>query len=149
MAGSVTGQRHYVRVKQLSSALLATVLFTGIAHANTTWYLMAVDVKLISEPQAANKLSKGSMIGPVNFTSQGEFNSRHECESDRRKLIYDWRPHSVIARGGWARHGITTPNSFAHCISSSDQRLLKPTPAIDAMAGPTMDILLHGKGPRF
>src|SRR5262245_42900089 len=134
------GQRHYVRAKQLPLALLATVLSTGIAHADTTWYLMAADVKVISEPQAATKMSKGSMVGPVHFTSQGESNSRHECESDRRKLIHDWRQHSIIARGGWARHGITTPNSFAHCISSSDRRLLKATPAVDAMAGPTMDI---------
>jgi hypothetical protein len=141
-------QRHYVSAKQLPLALLAIVWFAGIADAET-WYLMAADVKVISEPQCATKMSKGSMVGPVHFTAQGESNSRRECESDRRELIHNWRQHSIIARGGWAGHGITSPSSFAHCISSSDQRLLKPTPAVDAVAGPTMDILLHGKRRRF
>ena len=127
----------------LLSALL-TFIFAGAAYAET-WYLMAADEKVISEAQAASMMSKGSMVGPVHFASQGEFNSRDACEADRHKLIHDWRKHSIIARGGWAKHGITTPNAFAQCISASDPRLVKASATSDVKAGPTMDILLHAR----
>ena len=119
-----------MRVKIVLIATFAAVLFAATVHAET-WYLMAADEKVMSEPQTANVMSKGSMVGPVHFISQGEFNSRHECETDRHKLIHDWRKHSIIANGGWAKHGITTPNAFAQCISDADRawRNRRPPPA--------------------
>jgi hypothetical protein len=124
--------------------MLLTLMFAGAAHAEN-WYLMAADEKVLSDTQAASVMSKGSMVGPVHFSSQGEFNSRHECETDRHKLIHDWRKHSIIARGGWAKHGITTPNAFAQCIPADDPRLVKASAPADAKTGPTMDILLHAR----
>lgn len=125
-------------------AIVAAVLFAATAHAET-WYLMAADEKVISEPQAANMMSKGSMVGPVHFASQGEFGSRHECETDRHQLIHGWRKHSIIARGGWAKHGINNPNAFAQCVSDADPRLVKSAAAADVKTGRTMDILLHAR----
>jgi hypothetical protein len=125
-------------------AIFAAIVFAATAHAET-WYLMAADEKVMSEPQAANMMSKGSMVGPVHFISQGEFNSRDECETDRHKLIHSWRQHSIIARGGWAKHGITTPNAFAQCISDADPRLVKSASAAGVKTGPTLDILLHAR----
>jgi hypothetical protein len=111
-----------MRVRRILLAIAASVFFVTAVHAET-WYLMAADEKVMSNAGAATMMSKGSMVGPVHFTSQGVFNSRHECESDRHKLIHDWRKQSIIAQGGWAKHGITTPNAFAQCVSGSDPRL--------------------------
>lgn len=129
-------------MNRVLTAIAAVVLFAATAHAET-WYLMAADEKALSQPQAANMMSKGSMVGPVHFSSQSEFNSRHECEADRHKLIHDWRQHSIIAKGGWAKHGINNPNAFAQCISGADPRLVKSAAAADVK--PTMDILLHAR----
>jgi hypothetical protein len=117
-------------------AALATLLFAQAAYAES-WYLMAADPKVISEPRAASMMVKGAVAGPVHFVSQGEFGNRSQCESDRHKLIQDWRQHSIIAHGGWAKHGFTTPNIFAQCIGAGDPRLSKSS------ANPTMDILLQ------
>jgi hypothetical protein len=121
---------------QFAIAALATLLFAQAAYAES-WYLMAADPKAISEPKAASMMVKGAVAGPVHFISQGEFERRGECESDRHKLIQDWRRHSIIARGGWAKHGFTTPNVFAQCIGAGDPRLSK------SGDNPSMDILLQ------
>jgi len=126
----------------LATALMALVL-VGVAHAET-WYLMAADEKDLSEPHAAGVMSKGSTIGPVPFAAHGDFDSRNLCESDRRKLVDDWRKQSIIAHGGWARQGITSPSVFAQCVSDSDPRLMK-APAGTNVRGPTMDVLLHAR----
>jgi hypothetical protein len=118
---------------QLAIAALATLLFARAAYAET-WYLMAADPEVISEPRAASMMVKGAVAGPVHFVSQGGFDSRSQCESDRHKLIQDWRQHSIIARGGWAKHGFTAPNIFAQCIGAGDPRLSKssgPNPTMD------------------
>jgi hypothetical protein len=128
---------------QFAIAALALLLFARAAYAES-WYLMAADPKVISEPKAASMMVKGAVAGPVHFVSQGEFDSRGQCESDRHQLIQDWRRHSIIARGGWAKHGFTTPNIFAQCISAADPRLSK-----SAGANPTMDILLQTRRVRF
>lgn len=98
------------------------ILFASAAYAET-WYLMAADEKVISDPKAATTMDKGAVVGPIRFTSKEEFASRSECETSRVQLVQDWRKQSVIARGGWAKHGFTTPNAFAQCVSGSDPRL--------------------------
>jgi hypothetical protein len=133
-----------LRGTQALMAIFAMMLLAAAAQAET-WYLMAADPDVISQPQAANMMSKGSMVGPVHFISQGEFNRRGECETDRHKLVHDWRRHSIIARGGWAKHGINNPNAFAQCVSDTDPRLAKSAAPGDVKTGPTMDILLHAR----
>jgi hypothetical protein len=77
-------------------------LFRPAAHAET-WYLMAADEKLMSEPGMATRMSRGSTI---LLTSHAELPSREKCESARPSLIDDWRRRrSVITRGSWNRHG--------------------------------------------
>ena len=112
-----------------------------VAHAET-WYLMAADEKDLSAPQAASVMSKGSTIGPVHFAARSDFDSRSQCESDRRKLVHDWRKQSMITRGGWTQHGITSPNVFVQCVADGDPRLIKASAKAD-VKGPTMDVLLH------
>ena len=133
-----------LKMTRVSMAIFAVMLLAAAAQAET-WYLMAADPNVISQPQAANMMSKGAMVGPVHFSSQGEFNSRGECETDRHKLVHEWRQHSIIARGGWAKHGINNPNAFAQCVSGADPRLSKSAAAGDAKAVPAMDILLHAR----
>ena len=127
---------------QLAIAVLATLLFARAAYAES-WYLMAADPKVVGQPKAASMMIKGAVAGPVHFVSQGESESRDQCESERQKLIQDWQRHSIIARGGWAKHGFTTPNVFAQCVSASDPRLKSSGP------NPTMDILLQTRRVRF
>jgi len=115
------------------------LLFTRAAQAET-WYLMAADPKVIGEPKAASTMIKGSVAGPVHFVSRGEFESRSQCESDRHKLVQDWRRHSITVHGGWARHGFTTPNAFAQCIGAGDPRLSK-----SAGGAPAMDVMLQAR----
>jgi hypothetical protein len=122
---------------RLAIAALTALLFAQTAYAET-WYLMAADVKVISQPKAASTMVKGAVAGPVHFSSRAEFESRSQCESDRHKLLQDWRRHSIVARGGWAKHGFTTPNVFAQCIGAGDPRLSKSSGAV-----PAMDILLQ------
>jgi hypothetical protein len=123
--------------KQIVLACLLTLLLDQAAHA-ATWYLMAADVKVISQPKAANMMSKGAVVGPIHFASQGSYPSRDQCESARQKLLDDWRQYSIPARGGWNRYGFHTPNSFAQCVSSADPRVSKGEV-------PTMDITLPKK----
>ncbi len=117
-------------------ALAALLVLAQNSHA-ASWYLMAADVNVISQPKAASSMVKGSMAGPVRFTARGDFASRSECESDRTGMVQDWLKHSVIARGGWSRFGFTSPNVFIQCISDSDPRLSQ------SGGTRTMDILLQ------
>jgi hypothetical protein len=118
-------------------AVLTLLLLSGTVQA-ATWFLMAADIKAISQPKAANMMVKGSVAGPIRFTAQGNFESRPECESRRQEMVQSWRHHSITARGGWARLGFTSPNVFAQCVSADDPRLSKASGA-----NPTMDVLLQ------
>jgi hypothetical protein len=137
-----------VRVKLILPAMLMVMLFARAACAET-WYLMAADQEAMSNPKAANMLAKGSMVGPIRFTSTAAFSSRHECESSRTKLLAQWRQHSVIARGGWGKHGMTTPNGFVQCAAQNDPRLSKMPVGGDVEAPRTMDILLPARSRRY
>jgi hypothetical protein len=64
---------------------------------------------------------KGSVAGPIRFTSQGSFASRAQCESDRDKLVHDSQRHSITIRGGWSHYGFHSPNAFAQCVASAFQ----------------------------
>lgn len=64
----------------------------------------------------------------------------------RRKALEQWRQSSVVQRGGWGKHGITTPNAFVQCIAASDPRLSK---AAAGDAPRTMDILLPVRTRRY
>ncbi len=136
MVGILKMKRPRAAQAQFAIAVLATLLFARTAYAEA-WYLMAADAKAIGEPKAASLMAKGSVAGPVHFISQGQFQSRSQCESDRHKLIQDWRQQGILAHGGWAKYGFTTPNVFAQCISADDPRLSK-----SSGPNPTMDILL-------
>jgi hypothetical protein len=124
-------------IRGIAAASLVALVFAATAYAET-WYLMAADEKVISEGKAAATMSKGSVVGPLRFTSRGEFSNRSECETDRHKLLTDWQRHSLMARGGWSRRGFTTPNAFAQCLSESDPRLVK-TPG----AAPSAELTLR------
>ena len=130
--------------RNLTAMSVAALIILGmaeVAHANS-WYLMAADEKKLSEPGVAAIMYRGSSVGPLSFVSRGEFESRSQCELNRRKLINDFRKHSVIAHGGWAKHGISTPSVFTQCVLDDDPRLVK-MPAGSEGKRPTMDILLH------
>ena len=129
--------------RNLAAMPVAALILLGIAelaHANS-WYLMAADEKKLSEPGVAAIMYRGSSVGPLSFVSRGAFKSRSQCELNRRKLIDDFRKRSVIAHGGWAKHGISSPSVFTQCVSDTDPRLVKMPAGGDGR--PTMDILLH------
>jgi hypothetical protein len=109
-------------LRRILLAAVMTILFVTAAYAET-WYLMAADEMVIGDRTAASVMDKGAVIGPVRFTSKAEFTSRGDCETSRIKLVQDWRKDGIIAHGGWAKHGFTTPNAFAQCVSGSDPRL--------------------------
>jgi hypothetical protein len=115
-----------MRLSRILLAAVMTVLLTTVAYAES-WYLMAADEKVISDRKAANMMDKGAVVGPVRFTSTADFSSRDDCETSRVELVQEWRKQSIIARGGWTKHGFTTPNVFAQCVSASDPRLKSAT----------------------
>ena len=102
--------------------MFLTLLFVTAAHAET-WYLMAPDQKVMSESEAATKMSRGSIVGPIHVTSTAEFSSQQKCEGARPRLIDDWLRRSVMTRGSWTRHGFNNPSDFILCVSASDPRL--------------------------
>lgn len=128
--------------------ILVSMLFAREACAGT-WYLMAADPHAMSNSKAASMLAKGSVAGPIPFTSSAAFASRHECETSRNKMLVQWRQYNVIQRGGWSRHGFTTPNGFVQCISEADPRLSKLPAGSSAEAPRTMEIMLQARGRRF
>ena len=124
--------------------LLAASLATT-AYA-TSWYLMAADEKLVGEPQAAVRLSRGSVAGPFQFTSRGEFASREECEKTRNKLVEDWRKQSLIQLGAWDKLGLSSPREFIRCVSATDPHLRKSaTAGGSGQTPPSIEILLRAK----
>jgi hypothetical protein len=118
--------------------MLLNLFFAAAARAEP-WYLMAADEKLMSEPEIATRMSRGSTVGPIHLTSHAEFPSREKCEAARPGLIDDWRRRGVIRQGSWNRHGFSAPNAFILCISEADRRLAKSP----VNAGRSMDLLLN------
>ena len=112
------------------------------AHAGT-WYLMAADLKIVSNPSVASRLYQGSRLGPLQLTAQGEFSSREECEPARKNLVNVWRKHTPNTRGGWDKFGITSPSAFIRCVPNTDPHLTKSPAAEGTKSTPSMEIVLR------
>ena len=123
-------------------AMVFVLLMSTAVHA-ATWYLMAADVNLMSNPSVADRMSKGSILGPLQLTSQAEFPSREKCEPARDELVYAWRRRSVIKRGGWDKYGIATPAGFIRCVPDTDPHLTKSRADDRAGKGPSLEVLLR------
>jgi hypothetical protein len=108
-------------VNRILLGMFLTLSFVTAAHAGT-WYLMAPDHKVMSEPEAALKMSRGSIVGPIHVTSTAEFSSQQKCEAARPRLIDDWRRRSVMTRSSWTRHGFNNPSDFILCVFAGDPR---------------------------
>jgi hypothetical protein len=109
-------------------AIALTMLLVTAAQAQT-WYLMAPDEKIISNPGVATRMAHGPMMGPLEFTSREKFSSRAKCEPARQKLITEWRQFSVVKRGSWNQYGFTSPSAFVRCVPADDPQLKLPTGA--------------------
>ena len=131
-----------LKMVSLLLAMLFVTAFVAAAHAAASWYLMAPDESVVGVPQAADRMSRGSVAGPFEFTSRGGFASRDECEASRNHLIEDWRGKSLIKRGSWDKHGMMTPSGFIRCVAATDPHLKK---AKGAGGTPSMEIFLRGK----
>jgi hypothetical protein len=110
-------------MRNLSFSIVGAALFLASAAYAESWYLMAPDEKIISEPRAAMRMEHGTVFGPVEFIAREKFASRAECEPRRQQLIGKWWRLSVIKRGNWDQHRFTTPSVFVRCISASDPQL--------------------------
>jgi hypothetical protein len=122
------------------TAIGLTMLLATAAQAQS-WYLMAPDEKIISNPGVAIRMEHGPVMGPLEFTSRAQFSSRAECEPARQKLITDWRQLSVIKRGSWNKYGFTSPSVFVRCIPADDPQLKKPSAGTDAL--PSMETFVN------
>ena len=122
----------------LFMTIALTIATATVAHAGT-WYLMAPDEKVVSDPRVAIRLEHGPVVGPLLFTSLDTFPSREQCEPARRKLINDWRQLGVITRGSWNKYGFTSPSVFIRCVQSDDP-MLKRSPAD---APPSMETFVN------
>ena len=122
---------------------IALVLVMSTAVHAATWYLMAADIKAMSNPSVADRMSKGSRLGPLEFASEGAFPSREQCEPARDKLVEAWRKQSVNKRGGWDKYGIRSPTEFIRCVPDTDPHLTKVRVAGKAMPAPSLEVLLN------
>lgn len=111
-------------MKLLFAATSITLLLTSVAQAQT-WYLMAPDEKIVSEPRVAIRMERGPVVGPLEFISRAKFSTRAECEPAREQLVARWRQLSIIKRGSWDRYGFTSPSIFVRCIPANDPHLKK------------------------
>jgi hypothetical protein len=134
--------RSGVSAVRIFLAMVFVLLMSTAVHA-ATWYLMAADVDEMSNPSVADRMSKGSILGPLQLTSQAEFPSREKCEPARDALVDAWRRRSVIKRGGWDKYGIATPAGFVRCVPDTDPHLTKSRADDRAGKGPSLDVLLR------
>lgn len=114
-------------VKVLFATAAITMLLASAAQAQS-WYLMAPDEKIVSEPSVATRMERGPVMGPLEFISREKFSSRAECEPARDQLVTKWRQLSVIKRGSWNRYGFTSPSIFVRCVPANDPQLKKRGP---------------------
>jgi hypothetical protein len=128
----------------MSSPVFATIAVTMLlatAAQAKTWYLMAPDEEILSNPRVAIRMEHGPVVGPLEFISRGKFSSRAECEPARQKLVDEWRQRSIIKRGSWDRYGFTSPSIFVRCVPADDPQL-KRAPS-GAEAPPSMETFLN------
>jgi hypothetical protein len=105
-----------------------------------TWYLMAPDQKIVSNPRVAIRMEHGPVMGPLEFVALEKFSSRAECEPARQQLVTKWRQLSVIKRGSWDRYGFTSPSVFIRCVPQDDPQLNKHG---RSEAGPSMETFIN------
>jgi hypothetical protein len=110
--------------RRVLSAIGLTMLLASTAQAQT-WYLMAPDENIVSNPRVAVRMEHGPVMGPLEFTARAKFSSRAQCEPARQKLIAEWWRLSVIKRGSWDKYGFTSPSVFVRCVPSDDPQLKK------------------------
>jgi hypothetical protein len=132
----------YNSMLRICPAVVLILMLSSSAHAGT-WYLMAADLKVVSNPSVADRLYQGSRLGPLQLTSQGEFSSRDECEPTRKKLIDAWRKQSVTKRGAWDKYGINSPGGFIRCVPDTDPHLTKSSVNDPAKEGPSIEVFLR------
>jgi hypothetical protein len=132
---------HWRIIANLALASMMLVMLYGIASPESSWFLMAPDEKMVSSPSAAIRMEHGPVVGPLKFTSRGNFPSRAECEPARQKLVTQWRQLSVIKRGSWDKYGFNSPSVFVRCIPANDPQL--KTPPAGAGASPTMETFVN------
>jgi hypothetical protein len=133
-------REHRSMASNLAIAIIPlTMLLATAAHAET-WYLMAPDEKILSNPKVAIRMEHGPVMGPLEFISRAKFSTRAECEPERQKLVTQWRQLSVIKRGGWNRYGFTSPSEFIRCVRGDDPQLKRATGADTA---PTMETFVN------
>jgi DNA-binding Lrp family transcriptional regulator len=123
---------------------IVLILALGSETYADTWYLMAADLKVVSNPGVADRLSQGSRVGPLQFSSQGEFSSREECEPARQKIIEAWRKQAPLKRGAWGKYGITSVSEFIRCVPGSNPHLSESIES-DKTKGPSMEIFLRNR----
>jgi hypothetical protein len=114
---------HWTVVATLVITGSLLIMVSATAAKSSTWYLMAPDEKILSNPGVAIRMEHGPVVGPLQFTSRGEFPSRGECEPARQKLVTKWRQLSVIKRGSWDKYGFTSPSVFVRCVPADDPQL--------------------------
>jgi hypothetical protein len=144
MANMTTaGSRIWYRqmMPNLVFAAIALAMPLVAAAQADTWYLMAPDQKLLSNPGAAVSKERGPVVGPLEFISHARFSSRAECEPAREKVITQWRQLSVIKRGGWNKYGFTSPSVFVRCVPADDPQLKTSSTSADAL--PTMETFVN------
>ncbi len=122
------------------TAIGLIMLLATTAQAQT-WYLMAPDQKIMSNPRVAVRMEHGPVMGPLVFTSRAQFSSRAECEPARQKLIGEWWKLSMIKRGSWDKYGFTTPAPFVRCVPADDPQLKKSHAGADAL--PSMETFVN------
>jgi hypothetical protein len=136
-----------VTAMRILLAMALILVMTTAVHA-ATWYLMAADLNAMSNPSVADRMSKGSRLGPLLLTSQAQFPSREKCEPARDELVESWRRQGVNKRGGWNKYGITTPAGFIRCVPDTDPHLTQTRTAGRAKATPSLEVLLNKRRAR-
>jgi hypothetical protein len=128
-------------MSNLIFATIAVTMLLATAAQVQTWYLMAPDEKIVSNPRVAVRMEHGPVMGPLEFTTRGKFSSRAECEPARRKLVTAWRQLSVIKRGSWDKYGFTSPSILVRCVPADDPQLKRLHTGADAL--PSMETFVN------
>jgi hypothetical protein len=128
----------FVASLAFATMMLAAPLAT--AAQTSSWYLMAPNEKIVSNPRVVIRMEHGPVMGPLEFMVRGQFSSRAECEPERRRLITEWRQLSVIKRGSWNKYGFHNPGIFVRCVPSNDPQLRKSE---GAEGSPTMETFIN------
>jgi hypothetical protein len=133
-------QRSYrAPMRRVLCLSIALTLVSATAAYTATWYLMAPDEKIVSNPRVATRMERGPVMGPLVLTARDTFPSRAQCEPARRRLVNNWTQSSVIRRGSWDIYGFNSPSIFIRCVPSNDPHLRRPR----ADAPPSMETFVN------